>query len=266
MLHQIINLFTHLPLSHLFWFCQLGCLAIWKPKGVMVSRKWLSNGFENNHDGAGFVTEIDHKLHCHKGFFKFDDFWKAFSPFHKYNSLIHFRIATHGKVETDNCHPFMMCSGKYALVHNGILPIRPPKGIEESDTAHFANNILSTMIERIPWELPQFTELVEEAIGIGNKIILLREDGKPWIFNESCGWWKHGAWFSNMSFMNVYGRSNYSSGWTGDCGWRGDGYTDSWGHHYNHTDLSTEERVVSKWLKDQDRKSKAYTSPPMIEC
>lgn len=271
----MLHLITHLSLDTYLLIFQLGCLAVWKPKGVMISKKWLNNAFQNNDDGAGFAIQSGNKIEVQKGFFKFDEFWKEFSPLQKYNAIAHFRIATHGKVETNNCHPFSMCNGKYALIHNGILPIRPPKGIDESDTAHFAINILEPVIESIPWKLPAFTAIVEEAIGIGNKIVVLRNDGERWIFNEDQGSWDNKSWFSNTSYKHVWGKTtttygNCSQGWDHDTN---TGFMDDYTQEDspNHP-MSAEEKTVAEWLREQEKKVKRLCgipnplTEPMIEC
>src|SRR6266545_3554785 len=77
MLDQIIQLISH-GLQHEWLFTLLGCVAIYKPKGVQIAKKYLSNSFENNKDGAGFAYAKDGKITINKGYFSFEEFWKAF--------------------------------------------------------------------------------------------------------------------------------------------------------------------------------------------
>ena len=178
----------------------LGCVAVWKPKGVQIAKKYLENCFTNNKEGAGFAIVKDGKIEMEKGFFTFDEFWQAYNGLQKYAALIHFRIATHGKVDEDNCHPFMLDGGKYALVHNGVLPSSLHSGKkDESDSRQFGE-LIEPMLGFIPWHHEQFTTVVNEAIGY-NKIALLREDGNIWIFNEGKGEWHKGAWYSNHTYF-----------------------------------------------------------------
>ena len=195
MLDQIIQLINH----HQWLFTLLGCVAIWKPKGVQIAKKYLSNSYDNNTDGAGFAYAKGGKIVISKGYFDFEEFWKAFKPFQNLPCLIHFRIATHGKVDEANCHPFPMRDGKYALVHNGVMPSGLHSGKkEESDTKQFAAK-LETCIETVPWNHDNFTCFINEAISY-NKVAVLREDGKVWLFNEGKGEWHKGAWFSNHTY------------------------------------------------------------------
>ena len=190
----------------------LGCVAVWKPKGVQIARKYLQNCFANNKEGAGFAYYKNGKIEMHKGFFSFDEFYEAYKGLQKYAALIHFRIATHGKVDADNCHPFMLANGKYALVHNGVLPssLHSNKK-EESDSRQFGE-LIAPLLDMIPWENADFGKVVGEAIGY-NKVAIMRNDGKVWLFNEGKGEWHKGAWFSNRTY--AYGAVKRA--WSNAC-------------------------------------------------
>jgi predicted glutamine amidotransferase len=241
------------------------CLAIMKPRGVCVAKKYLANGFANNKEGAGFVICKDGKLEISKGFFKFNDFWKAFKDLQRYPALIHFRIATHGEINEVNCHPFMMLGGQFAMVHNGVLPIDPPKGREESDTEYFANG-LAPLLDKHPFRDKFLTQLIEEAIGACNKIVVMRNDGEVWIFNEICGWWHKGAWFSNTSYSYVYGSSqNQQDYWWKLYGHESDSSeTNIQDGEYSFTPETDQEREVQRWLDDQERKSKTESPKSVV--
>lgn len=197
MLDHLINLTTNLDL--ILTCIQLGCVAIWKPKGIQIARKYLENCFINNKEGAGFAYVKQGKIVLQKGFFDFEKFYEAYKGLQKYAALIHFRIATHGKVDEENCHPFLMNDGQYALVHNGILPssLHSNKK-EESDSRQFAE-LITPLLAMVPWGNKQFGAVVDEAIGY-NKVAILRNDGKVWIFNEEKGEWHKGAWYSNRTY------------------------------------------------------------------
>lgn len=193
MTHTIIDLLNQcLPLM-------LGCVAIWKPKGVQIARKYLQNSFENNKDGAGFAYAKGGKITISKGFFDFKEFYEAYKRFQAFPCLIHFRIATHGKINQENCHPFPMAGGKYALVHNGVMPSSLHNGNkDDSDTRQFAEK-LETCIGFTPWKHKGFEEFINEAISY-NKVAVMRQDGNIWLFNEDKGEWHKGAWYSNHTY------------------------------------------------------------------
>ena len=98
----------------------------------------------------------------------------------------------------DSCHPWQICDGKIALIHNGILPIQPQEGL--SDTGTFARLVLEPLLRKLPLESPALAFLVERAIGSGNKIALLRNDGAHRIWCEDSGHWASGVWYSNHGY------------------------------------------------------------------
>ncbi len=176
------------------------CLAIYKPKGVSIAKKYLKNGFSNNEDGAGFTITKDGKLETFKGYFTFGAFWKAYKGHQGETAIIHFRMATHGKCNAENCHPFTLCGEEFAIIHNGILDIDTKSNKDRSDTFHFTELVLQPMFAIMPFDAPALRYLIETSIGTGNKIVALRRDGQHVIFNEGKGAWHKGAWFSNSSY------------------------------------------------------------------
>ena len=84
------------------------CIAIYKPEGKIISKATLQECYDSNPDGAGFMYNQSKKLHIEKGFFSFDSFYDAYKKHENKQAVIHFRIKTHGKIDTANCHPFSM--------------------------------------------------------------------------------------------------------------------------------------------------------------
>lgn len=200
------------------------CLAIYKPKGVVLDDELLSNGFENNSDGAGFTIHDDGKLRTYKGFWKWKDFYRSWLPWQEHAALIHFRIGTSGKKNKDNCHPFMI-DNRYSVVHNGVLNIKCTQN-KMSDTWHFTKLVLMPILNSMPWKHGAMVYLVEQAIGRGNKIAVMSKEGKVMIFNEDEGNWHQDAWFSNHS----YNKRSYSSS-SYDCSSSSKGYSKSYPSH-----------------------------------
>lgn len=115
------------------------CIAIYKPKDVeLPSKEILKICFSNNPHGAGFVTDIIGSypgISTYKGYFTFDEFYEKFinNVKKEHVCLIHFRFATHGSKNIENCHPFVFYkydfNDKYgehpatfsALIHNGVV-------------------------------------------------------------------------------------------------------------------------------------------------
>lgn len=136
------------------------CVALHKPSGVPVpSLETLYSCWQTNPDGAGICYPSAYKrgkvLIC-KGIMSWDDFEKAYKE-HGLETmeaiplLIHFRIATSGLVDGGNTHPFPVKKSMkelrhtlqfsdYALVHNGVLQLKPENAFI-SDTMQFVANL-----------------------------------------------------------------------------------------------------------------------------
>jgi glutamine amidotransferase len=176
------------------------CLAIYKPANKTVDWDALAEGFASNRDGAGFAVVSNDVLQVVKGLFTFDQFREAFEPYANEQAVIHFRLATHGLKDEDNCHPFHV-SPELVLIHNGVLDIACDQDKTKSDTWHYANLILGPMSERDRdfYNHGDMMFLGEAAIG-SNKFVFLRADGDFNIWNESLGHWHNDCWFSNRSY------------------------------------------------------------------
>lgn len=177
------------------------CLAIYKPATTKPDKEAYRNGFESNAHGAGFAAAVNGALIIGKGFFKFESFWEAFQPYADCPALVHFRYATHGKRDEDNCHPFSV-SDNLAMIHNGVLPICTKANKDKSDTWHYVESVLKPLHSLTPefYKMNAISFMGSCAIS-GSKFIFLRADGDCAIWNEDDGLWaKDGHWYSNRSF------------------------------------------------------------------
>lgn len=185
------------------------CIAIYQPAGTKIPASYLKTAFKCNPDGAGFMVQKGKGTpYFEKGFFDFNDFYKRYKKFANkgYNIAIHFRVATHGKVNKDNCHPFMLssdmnsikvCRGftDSAIIHNGIIfSMMTPRDAEYSDTANFAVNFLSHLKTYSNEALKNIIEQNEYT----SKFVLMREGFEPLLagnFYED-----DGVYYSNFSY------------------------------------------------------------------
>jgi hypothetical protein len=182
------------------------CLAIYKPAGVTIPKQNLENGFNQNDDGAGMAWFEDGKVKILKGLFSFKRFYEEYIKRERFQMLIHFRWATHGTKNALNCHPFVFGNNRYALIHNGMLPIKcMDKNL--SDTGNFTKLVMEPMMAQGGASLkkPAFRFLIEQAIGRGNKLAIMGPDGEVVIYNEEEGSWvgeEKGkkVWYSNDGY------------------------------------------------------------------
>ena len=175
------------------------CIAIYKPEGKILSQATLTECYDSNPDGAGFMYAENKKLHIEKGFFSFQSFYDAFKKHENKQIVLHFRIKTHGKIDTTNCHPFAV-NNAIGFVHNGI--ISGFGDANHSDTIGFNQSILQPLVSK--WgNLALFQDpiidLIEGRIGY-SKLVFLDRHGNHKIMNEHKGEWDDGIWYSNNSY------------------------------------------------------------------
>lgn len=183
------------------------CIAIVKPLGKTISKEILETCSKNNPDGCGFAYIKDGTLWINK-YMDFESFYKDYKDIEQTSPmLIHFRIATHGKVEVKNCHPFKL-NNRMALIHNGIISGYGDKQTK-TDTQDFIDKVIGNISWKM-WKNPSFIELVDNAIGY-SKLCILDTDGNHYIVGESKGEWVDGIWYSNKSYKPKEIKSSTSS-------------------------------------------------------
>ena len=177
------------------------CLAIVKPLGVVPNWRYLENGFKKNKDGAGFAVAVNGRVESHKGFFTFAEFRAAFEPHCRRAALIHFRWATHGKVDGANCHPFTVIKDRLAVIHNGVLNISTEDDKSKSDTQHFVDKVLRPMAKSdSKFHRRPHVQFLGEAAISGNKLCFIEGTGQHTIWNEKSGVWVQKIWYSNDGY------------------------------------------------------------------
>lgn len=186
------------------------CIAILNKKNVTLKRDLLETCWDNNRDGAGLAYPNEGKMTVFKELKSFDRFYdkyKSIRSTYKGNMLLHFRIATHGAVAEENCHPFLV-NEQMAFIHNGIIS-NVGASKDKSDTICFNEKVL----QLLP---PNFVDnagmrlLIEEFIG-NSKLVFLDVEGNYTIYNESKGEWNNECWFSNQSYKPKPSYSGYSN-------------------------------------------------------
>jgi hypothetical protein len=164
----------------------------------------LTSAWEDNPHGAGFMYVSAGKLIIRKPFWTLDDLKAAYYADHaKYGGdsafVLHLRWATHGEQDELNTHPHLIpCSDgvSVGLVHNGILPVLPPKESGISDTVFFCRTVLAGR----PSGQILAADYGKELGGMigGNKLVLLSDAGELMIVNVDKGAWDGQTWYSNL--------------------------------------------------------------------
>lgn len=177
------------------------CQAIVKPAGFLIDKSILELAWAQNNDGAGFaVKNSNNTITIHKGFFKFKHFWKMYQHYEHLDCLIHFRYATHGTKDAENCHPFPI-GDEAAMIHNGILNHFLPSALDKkSDTRILIEDFIVPAWKASKVSVHEFltqagTHALIESLVAHNKLACLTTTGFI-IFHEILGEWSGGVWYS----------------------------------------------------------------------
>ncbi len=154
----------------------------------------------SNRDGGGIAYVANGKVEISKGFFVFGQFMaeykRLFDLYGKDNPmLIHFRIATQGMVNKNNCHPFPIKGG--ALIHNGSLWNIGGTQAKVSDTRDFASTVHNIL------NYEDVSECVDElgkAINSWNKVAMLYDNGKTIVLNKYKWYEDDGILYSHSGY------------------------------------------------------------------
>ena len=121
------------------------CLIISKPAGIDVPLDLIQSALDYNADGVGVMANGG------------ADRWVKIKPHklqRKINALgaaaIHFRMATHGRIDHTNVHPFRAIDGSQ-IMHNGVLHKYAPfdrTAAAASDTSLFVQRFINPMLTR----------------------------------------------------------------------------------------------------------------------
>jgi hypothetical protein len=191
------------------------CIIIYKPAKATLKKETLKTAFENNPDGAGFMYQSNllEAPKMQKGFFDFDKFYEAYEKVAEsdkgYNIAVHFRIATHGAVNSLNCHPFIVKEsvektisekGQYSslFMQNGVIKsISVNKKDKYSDTCNFTYKIMSKIKTLTSMKIKDILETIESP----SRFCLMQEGRKPLLI----GSFKKdgGVSFSNESYKEI---------------------------------------------------------------
>jgi hypothetical protein len=84
-------------------------------------------------------------------------------------------------------------------MHNGVLATGNKADITKSDTWHYIQDYLKPMLAGNPDFAfhPSFKALIEDHIGGSNKFVIMDNEGRQTVINQSSGVYWGGLWLSN---------------------------------------------------------------------
>lgn len=182
------------------------CIIVYKKEGIKLpDMSILKNCWDGNSHGAGFMYRKksvmgNRSIVIEKGFMTWESFKKRIGKFKTYEGemCIHFRLASHGCISENNCHPWEILKNESALCHNGIISwLGDDKTV--SDSMRFADLLKSFDLEN-----PDHVVTLEHAIGTYNKVVIMDAYANTVILNHNQGVISNDIWYSNRGFGNTY--------------------------------------------------------------
>ncbi|HVI43429.1 MAG TPA: class II glutamine amidotransferase [Chitinophaga sp.] len=175
------------------------CIAILNTSGV-IDESTFRVCWDQNPDGGGIAYTDGSNLKVYKEMHSVEKLYTHYLRIRQDNTLpmiLHFRIATSGSIDKENCHPFEVHPG-LVMAHNGIIEhVEPTEEI--NDTRLFVD-----LLKGLPDDFldnPAICQLISVFIGY-SKLIFLDRYGEFRIINDELGHWDkaHRNWFSNHSY------------------------------------------------------------------
>lgn len=182
------------------------CLLTFLPAGVRPDLQALANGAVLNDDGHGFAIVTTTGLLVRRGMNAdrlIDEFAAARTRHPDGDALFHSRLATAGRIDVANCHPYAVGGDqRTVLAHNGILPIRVRRRDPRSDTKLAAEELIPSLGSL---RHRRTRRRLQQWMGPANKIVILTVDRRfrhtSYLLNEHAGEWANGIWYSNRDYL-----------------------------------------------------------------
>lgn len=175
-----------------------------QPSNVALSDAWLTDFYERNQDGWGFMwfDANTGTVQTHKALGTCAQ-WIA--DFRMMETLgvefaTHLRMRTHGATDLINVHPYPVIDN-FEIMHNGILASGYGAGgdMTKSDTWHYIVDTLRPLIEAIGTHATTtqpVLDLIGNSIG-NNRFVMVTPKGDMKFVNAHQGKMWFGRWMSN---------------------------------------------------------------------
>jgi len=184
------------------------CIAFHKPIGVSMSKDLVSQLWDKNKDGAGWLAKpnVKSQWFIKKGMMDKDKFLEDIEKYlGKESELVaHMRIKTTGTISAEHTHPFQWTgdnkTARY-LFHNGTVKFLNP-GLD-SDSMLLADILSNFTTEEAHDRLKDFA-----ANGCGRFVTLT--NGKITTFGDEESVESEGIWFSNKRHLTQTNVTQFS--------------------------------------------------------
>lgn len=211
------------------------CIIISKDKNCdrLPTIGELTNCFEYNRDGAGFMYVDKRRVIIEKGFMnleifinRFQELCKKYNDFKQKALVIHCRIGTSSGNTPENTHPYAITTKEkrlhklydetdLAVVHNGIISSYTPKNKNSSvnDTQKFILEYLAPIHKhfKTAYKMGKFRDGIKDITN--SKFVFLDKEERTYYVGDFVN--ENGLKFSNTTYkdMKTY-YSNYCNwGW-----------------------------------------------------
>ena len=182
------------------------CIAMLNISGLMP-QSHFDNSFNDNPHGMGLLYGDGNRMVFHKQMADPSSFYKEYVAVRRKHPntpiAIHFRFATHGRTDLDNCHPFLV-DASVGFIHNGILDVEDDEEI--SDTRVFNERFLKVLPSDFIWD-ETLVRVISNA-STGSKLVFLDYEGNYLITGERAGHWDAAKvnWYSNHCYAKSESR------------------------------------------------------------
>lgn len=210
------------------------CLVSVLPKGTVKFSdevvSFIKNGAESNNQGSGYAFKKSgsNLINVNKGFFNVDALIEAYKNENLEvddEVIIHHRIGTQGRIDDENCHPFVVSSDlkecvqiqtttdKPVLAHNGMFRNLTKYDVNGySDTFSFANGLMSIpqIMDLYMNNKSEFEKLFKDILGY-SKVVFLFPDRDLMMsgeFHEDNGYYHSNSGYKSW-VVDVGGSSFY---------------------------------------------------------
>jgi predicted glutamine amidotransferase len=181
------------------------CILIVKAQNVRkMTEQEIRNSASNNPDGFGMAYVVGGHLFVHKTF-ELNEIIDMNNRLPNDTPIIyHFRIATHGTVNVNNCHPFMGEDADVAFAHNGVLSIQNDKEKDWTDSETAFRYLFEPLLKVVDIKSEQFERAVNTIIG-SSKFAFIQKNGDVTTFGNFIN--EDGLLFSNGTY--AYNKSDW---------------------------------------------------------